>query len=82
LYLKALELASENDKNQLKHLFSIQPKNTSAKIETVKQLYDNYDIKTVSSKRIEEYTNLALAAVEELELDSKKKQLFYCFNFC
>jgi phosphoribosyl-ATP pyrophosphohydrolase len=42
-------------------------------------LYDNYDIKTVSSKRIEEYTNLALAAVEELELDSEKKQLLFHF---
>jgi len=80
LYLKALELASENDKNQFKHLFSIQPKNTSTKIETVKQLYNTYDVKAVASKRIEDYTNQALAAVEQLELNAKKKAILYDFS--
>ena len=79
LYLKALELSTENDKNQLKHLFSIQPKNTKAKIETVKQLFNNYDIKTICSKKIEHYTNRALSAVEGLNLNTKKKHILSVF---
>lgn len=79
LYLKALEMASENDKNQLKHLFSIQPKNTSAKIETVKQMYNAYNVKEISSKRIEHYTELALSAVEGLDLQTAKKEILYQF---
>jgi geranylgeranyl diphosphate synthase type II len=79
LYLKALELSTENDKNQLKHLFSIHPKNTSAKIETVKHIYNVYDIKTICSDRIKEYTDLALYAVEGLNLNAEKKQILSVF---
>ncbi len=79
LYLKALELSSENDKNQLKHLFSIYPKNTSAKIETVKHLYSAYDIKAISTQRIEEYTNQALSAIDTLELSVEKKEILTTF---
>lgn len=74
LYLKALELSTEDDHNQLKHLFSISPKNKKAKIETVRQIYDAYDVKSVSSKRISHYTGLALEALKALDLTEEKKQ--------
>lgn len=74
LYLKALELSSENDCNQLKHLFSINPKNTKAKIETVKQIYDQYNIKSIASKRIGDYQQKALKCLDKLILDKNKKQ--------
>ena len=79
LYLKALELSSEDDNNQLKHLFSINPKDASAKIETVKQIYDRYNIKTVSSKCIEDYTEKALSALENINLADHKKQFLKQF---
>lgn len=74
LYLKALELSSEDDRNQLKHLFSINPKNTKAKIETVKQIYDQYHIKSISSERIEEYKQNALMSLNQLNIAEDKKQ--------
>jgi len=74
LYLKALEISSEDDHNQLKHLFSISPKNTSAKIETVKQIYDQYNIKAVASQRIEEYKQKALKSLDTLILSENNKQ--------
>ncbi|MBS3737809.1 polyprenyl synthetase family protein [Mesohalobacter halotolerans] len=74
LYLKALELSSEDDRNQLKHLFSINPKNTQAKIETVKQIYDQYEIKSISSERIERYKQKALLSLNQLNLPDDKKQ--------
>lgn len=74
LYLKALELSSDDDKSQLKHLFSINPKDSTAKIETVKQIYDRYDIKNVSARSIEDYTEKALNALQNINLVSHKKQ--------
>ncbi len=73
LYLKALELAQENDRSQLIHLFSIQPTDPDSKIESVKQIYDQYDIKSVASKHISDYTNSALQALNELYIGENKK---------
>lgn len=74
LYLKSLELSSENDKNQLKHLYSISPKNTKAKVETVKQIFDTYRVKEESTKRIEHFTQIALEALESLEISETRKK--------
>jgi geranylgeranyl diphosphate synthase type II len=73
LYLKALEQASTNDKSQLMHLFSIQPNDPNSKIETVKQIYDQYNIKSVASEHINNYTNSALKALGDLNIDDIKK---------
>lgn len=79
LYLKALELSSENDKNQLKHLYSISPKNTKAKVETVKQIFDTYDVKEESTKCIEYYTKIALDALQNLDMPETKKENLNAF---
>lgn len=73
LYLKALELASEIDRKQLLHLFSINPKDASSKVETVKQIYNQYNIKTEAAKSIESYTRSALAALDGLNIKVNKK---------
>lgn len=74
LYLKALKLSSDNDKNQLKHLYSISPKNTSAKIESVKQIFDNYNVKEESTRQIEYFTDRALDALQHLDIAEEKKE--------
>jgi geranylgeranyl diphosphate synthase type II len=73
LFLKALELASESDKNQLLHLYSLQPSNPESKIETVKQIFDQYGIKSVASECISAYTNTALKALDALNIPVDKK---------
>lgn len=74
LYLKTIELSSDDDKNQLKQLFSINPKDPTHKIETVKQIYNRYNIKAISIKCIEDYTQKALDALDNLNLENHKKQ--------
>lgn len=74
LYLKALKLSSDNDKNQLKHLYSISPKNTNAKIESVKQIFDNYNVKEESTRQIEYFTDRALDALQHLDIAEEKKE--------
>lgn len=79
LYLKALELSSTVDRDQLKHLFSISPKNTEGKIETVKQIYDQYNIKSICSEQIEEHKQKALASLDQLNLHTDRKQKLTSF---
>jgi geranylgeranyl diphosphate synthase type II len=73
LFLKALELGTDTDRSQLLHLYSIQPDNPESKIETVKQIYDQYNIKSVASKCISRYTDNALKSLDELNISNDKK---------
>ena len=47
LYLKAMEFANEEDKQQLLHLFSIQPSDNSNKIESVKTIFNTSVVRKV-----------------------------------
>jgi len=73
LYLKTLELASENDFNQLQHLFTIQPANTTAKIDAVMQIYNRYNVKDEAAKQIQSYTQNALKSLSNLNIVEDKK---------
>jgi geranylgeranyl diphosphate synthase type II len=73
LYLKALELSSDNDKNQLKHLFTIHASNQNAKIDAVMQIYNRYKVKNEAMKHIKSYTDKALKALSEIDLAEEKK---------
>ena len=79
LYLKALELSSENDKNQLKHLFTIQASNKKAKIESVLQIYDRSKVKAEAIKHIKSYTDKALEALSGIDLQEEKKATLKAF---
>jgi geranylgeranyl diphosphate synthase type II len=79
LYLKTLELSSVNDHNQLKHLFSIQPGNKNAKIDTVMQIYNRYNVKNEATKLIQSYTEKALEALSKLDLHEEKKTTLKAF---
>jgi geranylgeranyl diphosphate synthase type II len=58
----------------LKHLYSISPKNTKAKIETVRLIFDNYEVKEESAKQIKFFTEKALDALQNLEITDVKKE--------
>lgn len=79
LYLKTLELASENDRNQLKHLFTIQPSNKNAKIDAVMQIYNRYNVKDEAAKHIKSYTQKALKSLSNLDIADNKKTTLNSF---
>lgn len=74
LYLKALEQAEERNKKQLQHLYSIDPADTSAKIETVKSLFYHSKAVETTKKAIEDFTQQAFSVVEEMNLSEAQKQ--------
>ena len=80
LFLKALEFGSKDDKDQLLHLFSIQPKDNSDKIETVKSIFNESGASKVTQEAIKEYTQKAFATLQKMDISEEKKQILYVFG--
>ncbi|MFC4738645.1 polyprenyl synthetase family protein [Flavobacterium ponti] len=80
LYLKALEFSSKDDKDQLLHLFSIQPKDNSDKIETVKSIFNESGASKVTQEAIKEYTQKAFETLQKMDISEEKKQILYVFG--
>ncbi len=74
LYLKALELADADTKEQLSHLFSIKPQDPSQKVESVKQYFIQTGAAEQSKQLIETYTLEAFEMLNDLDISEDKKQ--------
>lgn len=73
LYLKALEFSSDDDKQQLLHLYSLKPSDQTHKIQTIKDIFDTSGSTLATKQIIEEYTNRAFLILEKLQISEEKK---------
>ena len=74
LYLKALELASDNDRKRLQYLFTLRmDHDEEEKIEEVQAIYDRLHVKEAVEQVIAEYDRKALAELEAIGLSEEKK---------
>ena len=80
LYLKALEYGTSEDKEQLLHLFSIQPKDNSDKIETIKTIFNESGSSKATQEAIKEYTQKAFKTLKKMNIPEEKKQILYVFG--
>lgn len=80
LYLKALEFGNNEDKEQLIHLFSIQPKDNSDKIETIKTIFNESGASQATQEAIKEYTQKAFKTLQKMNISEEKKQILYVFG--
>jgi geranylgeranyl diphosphate synthase type II len=80
LYLKALEFGEKEDKEQLMHLFSIQPTDNSDKIETVKTVFNESGASNATQEAIKEYTQKAFETLQKMEISEEKKRILYVFG--
>ena len=80
LYLKAIEFASEDEKQQLLHLFSIQPSDNSEKIESVKEIFNKTGASKATQQAIQDFTLKAFATLKEIKIDNEKKDVLYSFG--
>jgi geranylgeranyl diphosphate synthase type II len=80
LYLKALEFASENDRAQLQHLFSIQPEDATDKIKAVKEFFVETKADLAILEQVTFYTNKAFETLNQLQISEDKKQLLKDFG--
>lgn len=77
LYLKALELASAEQKQQLQQWFSTPTTDFEGKYEAVKQIFDDLGVRKVTDDEVLRYVNKALADLERVQASEEKKKALY-----
>ena len=80
LYLTACELASTEQKRELEHLFSIYPKDTTDKVNTVKEIFEQCGAVEKTQETIKKYTHKAFELLDELEISAEKRELLETFG--
>lgn len=80
LYIKALELSKPEVASQLEHLYSINPSDSSAKVETVKAMFEESGAAGLIRKEIETYTKKAFSILEKMEINDTKKAPLLAFG--
>lgn len=80
LYLKALEFSKADDKEQLLHLFSIQPTDNINKIASVKEIFVSSGAANATQDAIKDYTLKAFDTLEKMEISKEKKMILRAFG--
>ena len=80
LYLKAIEFASKNEKEQLLHLFSIHPNDNADKVSSVKAIFNQTGASEATQKAIQDYTFKALETLKDMNIDADKKEILKAFG--
>ena len=75
LYLKALELASAEDKKVLLQLFSMPKGRDDKKIETVLNIYDKYNVRNIVTDLMTKYYEDSLKNLDEIDVPEERKQI-------
>lgn len=75
LYLKALELASEEDRNHLLNLFRMPKGRNKEKIQAVLNIYDKYNVKNIVEKLMTEYYEKSLQDLNSVEASEENKEI-------
>ena len=75
LYLKALELANDDDKKILLDLFRMPKGRDEKKIETILNIYDKYNVKNIVTKLMTEYYENSLQNLNSIDIEEERKQI-------
>ncbi|MGY0390922.1 polyprenyl synthetase family protein [Bizionia sp. KMM 8389] len=80
LYLKALEFSDADEKQQLLHLYSLNPTDQTHKINTIKDVFVSSGASLATKEIIEDYTNKAFDVLDGLQISESKKALLKSFG--
>lgn len=80
LYLKTIEQSSFEEAQQLRHLYSVTPRNPMGKIETVKSYFTESGAAELTQKEIQHYTRRAFEVLDGMDMDESVKQPFHDFG--
>jgi len=75
LYLKALEVSNNQDRERLKKLYSIQDEDRQEKVEEVLSLFKKYNIDQLTRDLMEEYYHKAIFYLKQINLESSKENV-------
>lgn len=74
LYLKALELASNEQRKQLLQLFATPTTDFEQKYKIVRNIFDDLKVKKVTEEQIRYYVDLALQDLSSVNVSEEKKE--------
>lgn len=74
LYLKALELANEEDKQKLLFFYRQKLQDNSIKIDEVKRIFERYDIPLLIQNLIKDYTTQSFASLDTMNISEESKK--------
>lgn len=74
LYLKALEIANEDDTNKLKYFYTHKLKDNSTKIIEVTRIFEQNDIPFLIKEQIKNYTEKAFETLSGMNISAKSKE--------
>jgi geranylgeranyl diphosphate synthase type II len=80
LYLKAHEFATNEQAEQLTHLFSIHPEDNSEKINSVKSLFLATGAAFETKKAIQGFTLKAFETLQKISIENEKKEMLQSFG--
>ena len=80
LYVKSMEIFTEEDKTKLTKLYSSTHLDESKKIEEVKELFLKYNIPSIIENEINYYTQLAFKKLDNLNIIDHKKDFLFDFG--
>ena len=80
LYLKAMEFSTSDEKEQLLHLFSIQPTDNTDKIDSVKAIFNLSGASAATQQAIQDYTLKAFETLRNISIDNEKKDILRSFG--
>ena len=73
LYLKALELADETQREQLRTLFATTPEDEKGKFLQVKAIFDAVDVRKATVEAIASYTERCIDDINRIHTEEEKK---------
>jgi geranylgeranyl diphosphate synthase, type II len=79
LLIKAFELASDRQGKELKRLLRLTTSQADEKIEGVKNIFDELDIKTICLEKADQHTRTAITHLEYLAVNQAKKVILKQF---
>jgi len=80
LYLKTLQLISEEEQNELLALYHTRPDNPKDKVERVRAIMKSAHVLVHSDEVKSEYKNLAFSHLDAVKMDNDKKDQFRAFG--
>ena len=80
LYLNVLQGGTKLQKKELLDLYSIQPKDSSAKVQSIKGIFSESGAAELTQKAIAMYTDKAFAVLEDLNISKEKKTVLRSFG--
>lgn len=80
LYLTALKRADRAEAKQLEHLYTLTPKDTTLKIESVTTIFKNAGVVEETRQKIKKLTEEAFKVLKEMPLPEDKKAVFKEFG--